>query len=84
MLTKTKGSVNVLLDERKALILATVVEQFIKSGVPVGSKFVAEHLMRDGYPATVRNDMATLESSRLLEQPNNSFSRKPTNAGYRY
>ena len=63
--------------------MAAVVEQCSKGGGPVGSKFVAEHIMLDVSPATVRNEMATLEIAGLLEQPHTSSGRIPTNAGYR-
>lgn len=65
------------------LILAAVVERFIESGEPVGSKYVA-HLMHNSVSsATVRNDMAALEEAGLLEQPHASAGRVPTHLGYR-
>jgi len=71
------------LDARKKRILEAVVEQFIHTGEPVGSKFVAEAMDHVVSSATIRNDMAALENAGLLEQPHTSSGRVPTHMGYR-
>ncbi len=71
------------LDARKKRILEAVVEQFIETGEPVGSKFVAAAMKNIVSSATIRNDMAALESAGYLEQPHTSSGRVPTHMGYR-
>jgi heat-inducible transcriptional repressor len=71
------------LDGRRLLILAAVVERFIQSGEPVGSKYVAQMMHHAVSSATIRNDMAALEEAGLLEQPHASAGRVPTHLGYR-
>ncbi len=71
------------LDIRKLRVLAAIVETFIQTGEPVGSKLVAELLGGEFSPATVRNDMATLFEMGLLEQPHTSAGRVPSHLGYR-
>lgn len=70
------------LDERKKKILATVVESYIESAEPVGSKQIAEEYGISS--ATIRNEMKTLEDYGLLEQPHVSAGRVPSTKGYRY
>lgn len=72
------------LDERKQKILASVVEGYISSAEPVGSKTIAEKYNLDFSPATIRNDMKLLEQSGYLEQPHVSSGRIPSSKGYRY
>ena len=71
------------LDERKLKILAAIVEQYIQTGEPVGSKKIAELLDIQVSPATIRNDMAALFERGLLEQPHTSAGRVPSHLGYR-
>ena len=71
------------LDGRKMMILTIVVERFIKTGEPVGSKYVAQYMNHCVSSATVRNDMAALEEAGFLEQPHASAGRIPTHLGYR-
>lgn len=73
-----------MLDERKASILRTVVEEYIRTAQPVGSGHVADAPHITVSSATVRNDMATLESDGYLVQPHTSAGRIPTEKGYRY
>ena len=70
------------LDERKKKILATVVENYIESAEPVGSKQIAEEYGISS--ATIRNEMKALEDYGLLEQPHVSAGRVPSTKGYRY
>ena len=71
------------LDERKLRILSAVVENFIATGDPVGSKLVAQLLGNQVSSATVRNDMSALFDMGLVEQPHTSAGRVPSHLGYR-
>lgn len=71
------------LSERKKRILRTIVERYIDSAEPVGSKTVADSIGMQISSATIRNEMASLESLGLLEQPHTSAGRIPTSLGYR-
>ena len=73
-----------MLDERKASILRAVVEEYIKSAQPVGSGLVADAPGVSVSSATVRNEMAALETDGFLTQPHTSAGRIPTEKGYRY
>lgn len=72
------------IDERKRLILGTIVDEYIRTGEPVGSKAVLGCIGMNVSSATIRNDMAYLERAGLLEQPHTSAGRIPTYEGYRY
>lgn len=72
------------MDERKATVLRAVVESFIDTALPVGSRAVSELADLDVSAATIRNDMAALEHDGFLMQPHTSAGRVPTEAGYRY
>jgi len=69
--------------QRKMKILEAVVEAYIRSGDPIGSKAICDVLDFSVSSATVRNDMAELSSLGLLEQPHTSSGRVPTELGYR-
>ena len=71
------------LSNRKKEILRTVVELYVKGAEPVGSKAVAEALGSAVSSATIRSEMADLESLGLLEQPHTSAGRIPSSNGYR-
>ncbi len=71
------------LDARKLRILSAIVETYIATGEPVGSKLVAGILEGKVSPATVRNEMAVLFEQGLLEQPHTSAGRVPSHLGYR-
>ena len=70
--------------ERKQKILSAIVESFIKSGEPVGSKALIREAGLKVSSATVRNDMAELTDRGYLAQPHTSAGRVPTEQGYRY
>src|SRR3954471_12365542 len=72
------------MDERKALILQAIVEQYIETAQPVGSQTVARSRRLGVSSATVRNDMTTLEREGYITQPHTSAGRIPTDKGYRY
>jgi heat-inducible transcriptional repressor len=73
-----------VLDERKASILRAVVEEYIQTAQPVGSGHIARAPGVEVSSATVRNEMAALESEGFLAQPHTSAGRIPTEKGYRY
>lgn len=73
-----------MLDERKAAILRTVVEEYIETAQPVGSAHVAQATGLAVSSATVRNEMAVLEHEGYLVQPHTSAGRIPTDKGYRF
>ncbi len=73
-----------MLDERKSAILQAVIEEYTETAQPVGSSAVVSSAAVTVSPATVRNDMAALESDGYLEQPHTSAGRVPTEKGYRY
>ncbi len=72
------------MSERKKLILAAIIERYIKTGEPVGSKVLLDSLSVSVSSATVRNEMAELSEQGFLEQPHTSSGRIPTQKGYRY
>lgn len=71
------------MDGRKGKILSAVVDLYIRTGEPVGSKTVSQLPDIHVSAATVRNDMAILEELGFLKQPHTSAGRVPTFAGYR-
>ena len=72
------------LTTRKQKILAAVVNLYIVTGEPVGSKALCEVLDFNVSSATVRNEMSSLAEMGLLEQPHTSAGRIPSQRGYRY
>lgn len=72
------------LSERRQRILAAIVEQFIASGEPVGSKALCNLFEMSISSATIRNEMAALAELGLIEQPHTSAGRIPSHLGYRY
>lgn len=71
------------LGERKKKILRAVIDQYVQTAEPVGSKAIASVIGLSVSPATIRNEMSDLESLGLLEQPHTSAGRIPTALGYR-
>jgi heat-inducible transcriptional repressor len=71
------------LTDRKKRILRAIVETYIATAEPVGSKAVAERAGLDVSSATIRNEMADLTELGYLEQPHTSAGRVPSAAGYR-
>ena len=72
-----------MLDERKLDVLRAIVEDFVSTNEPVGSKALVERHHLGVSPATVRNDMAALEDEGYIAQPHTSAGRVPTERGYR-
>lgn len=71
------------MNDRSREILRLVVEAFVETGEPVGSRTLSRKLQSGLSPATVRNVMADLEDSGLLYAPHTSAGRLPTDAGLR-
>src|SRR6266498_1131832 len=71
------------LTERQRRILRLVVEEYVTTGQPVGSKGLVERGGMDVSPSTVRNEFAALEALGLLTHPHTSAGRVPTERGYR-
>ncbi|MCY0882053.1 MAG: heat-inducible transcriptional repressor HrcA, partial [Firmicutes bacterium] len=72
------------MDPRKERILATLIDDYIASAEPVGSRTLARKYNLGISPATIRNEMADLEAWGFLEQPHTSSGRIPSDKGYRY
>mgnify|MGYP006173370975 CR=1 FL=1 len=71
------------LDDRKLEVLRAIVEDYVATQEPVGSKTLVERHQLGVSPATVRNDMAVLEEEGFITQPHTSAGRIPTDKGYR-
>lgn len=72
------------LDERKKQILSAIIESYITTAEPVGSRTIAKSHPFHLSSATIRNEMADLEEMGLLEQPHTSAGRIPSDKGYRF
>lgn len=72
------------LNEREASILSAVVDLYVKTAEPVGSRAIAQKFSLGLSPATIRNTMQDLEERGFLSQPHTSAGRIPTDLGYRY
>ena len=73
-----------LMDDRKKLILKAIIDSYIDTAEPVGSRTVARKHEIGLSSATIRNEMADLEEMGLLEQPHTSAGRVPSDKGYRF
>lgn len=71
------------MDERKLQILGAIVEDYVSTREPVGSKSLLDRHDLGVSAATVRNDMSALEEEGLITQPHTSAGRVPTDKGYR-
>ena len=72
------------MDERKRRILLAIVQDYISTAEPVGSRSIARKHLSELSAATIRNEMADLEEMGFLEQPHTSAGRIPSEKGYRY
>jgi heat-inducible transcriptional repressor len=72
-----------VLDDRKLAVLRAIVQDFVSTEEPVGSKALVERHNLGVSPATIRNDMAVLEEEGYIAQPHTSAGRIPTDQGYR-
>lgn len=73
-----------MLDDRKSGVLKALVEEYIRTGEPVSSRAVLDRSGLDVSSATIRNDLARLESYGFVQQPHTSAGRVPTDQGYRF
>jgi heat-inducible transcriptional repressor len=72
-----------MLDDRKLEVLRAIVEDYVSTNEPVGSKVLVERHHLGVSPATIRNDMGALEDEGYITQPHTSAGRVPTDKGYR-
>ena len=72
-----------MVEDRKLAVLRAIVEDYVATQEPVGSKSLVERHQLGVSPATVRNDMAALEEEGFIAQPHTSAGRIPTEKGYR-
>jgi len=72
------------LDDRGALVLRLVIEDYIATAEPVGSRTISKKMEQGLSPATIRNIMSDLEEMGYLTQPHTSAGRIPTASGFRY
>jgi heat-inducible transcriptional repressor len=72
-----------VLDDRKLAVLRAIVEDYVSTNEPVGSKALVDRHNLDVSPATIRNDMAVLEEQGFIAAPHTSAGRVPTEKGYR-
>src|SRR5881392_4351164 len=70
--------------DREREILTAIVETFISTGEPVGSRMLSRSSREGLSPATIRNVMADLADAGFLEQPHTSAGRIPSASAYRY
>ena len=71
------------MDSRQLDILRAIVDEYVATQEPVGSRAIAERHILGISPATIRNEMSVLESAGLITQPHTSAGRIPTDKGYR-
>lgn len=72
------------LNEREKSILRSIVQQFVLTAAPVGSRYIVKKYDIGFSPATVRNIMSDLEESGFINHPHTSAGRVPTDKGYRF
>lgn len=72
-----------VIDDRKIKILEAIINDYIRTGEPVGSRTIAKNHDLGVGPATIRNEMSDLEELGYLEQPHTSAGRIPSSKGYR-
>ena len=72
-----------MVEDRKLAVLRAIVEDYVATQEPVGSKALVDRHRLGVSPATVRNDMAALEEEGYITQPHTSAGRIPTDKGYR-
>ncbi|MET1036665.1 MAG: DeoR family transcriptional regulator, partial [Aeromicrobium sp.] len=70
-------------DDRRLDVLRAIVEDYVATQEPVGSRSLLDRHQLGVSPATVRNDMAALEDEGYIMQPHTSAGRIPTDKGYR-
>jgi heat-inducible transcriptional repressor len=73
-----------LMDDRKRRVLLAIIQDYILTAEPVGSRTISRKYDIGVSPATIRNEMADLEEMGYIEQPHTSAGRIPSDKGYRY
>ena len=73
--------VRLVIDDRKLQILRAIIQDYISTGEPVGSRTIAKKYNLGVSSATIRNEMADLEDMGFLEQPHTSAGRIPSSRG---
>ena len=71
------------LDERKFMILKAIIDDYVLTGMPVGSRTISRKSGVGFSPATIRNEMSDLEELGYLDQPHTSAGRVPSHKAYR-
>ena len=71
------------IDKRKIMILEAIINDYINTGEPIGSRTIAKKYDLGVGSATIRNEMSDLEDMGYLEQPHTSAGRVPSSKGYR-
>ena len=72
------------LDDRKVKILKTIIQNYLETGEPVGSRTISKYPDLNLSSATIRNEMADLEEMGYIIQPHTSAGRIPSDKGYRF
>lgn len=72
-----------MISERQMLVLKAIVEEYVRTAEPVGSKFLSTLPLLSFSSATIRNDMVDLEDAGLIYKTHTSSGRVPTEEGYR-
>lgn len=72
------------LDERKSIILHSIIQNYLETGEPVGSRTISKYTDLHLSSATIRNEMADLEEMGYIMQPHTSAGRIPSDKGYRW
>ena len=72
------------LNERKQNILQAIIQDYLATAEPVGSRYISRRYKLGVSPATIRNEMADLEEEGYIKQPYTSAGRIPSDKGYRY
>src|SRR4051794_15529972 len=73
-----------MLSERQRMILSAIIDDYVRSAEPIGSRSISKRGNVGFSPATIRNEMSDLEEMGFLEQPHTSAGRIPSHKGYRY
>ena len=71
------------LDERKRIILKAIIQTYLETGEPVGSRTISKYTDLNLSSATIRNEMSDLEEMGYILQPHTSAGRIPSDKGYR-
>jgi transcriptional regulator of heat shock response len=72
-----------VLTKRRQKVLMALVDEYVESATPVGSSRIAQQYLKEVSPATIRNELMSLEFDGYVHSPHTSSGRIPTNTGYR-